>query len=71
MYILTEEYNDYGQHGAYFRAAWLDIPTDMELAKHVGSTDEDYLRFILSGGGRRNFENIWYCLTQYNEGEKF
>lgn len=31
MWILTEEFAEYDQHGEYFRAAWLEKPSEEVL----------------------------------------
>lgn len=70
MWILTEEYNDYDQHGEYFIAAWNDKPTldqllDMEI---LGNEN---LEHILNGGGRVDIEYQWFNLHEYKEGTAF
>jgi hypothetical protein len=66
IYVLTEEYNDYDQYGAYFVHAWIGKPTDMQLAEKIGSTYN--VDHILRGGGRtRKNENHWYNLKEVNE----
>lgn len=39
MWILTSEYNDYDQHGAYFEAAFDVKPTFKELKAILQDTD--------------------------------
>lgn len=50
MWILTEEFNDYDQHGEYFRAAWNEKPTEEVL-----------LNFFIEGGleGYTNYKESW------------
>lgn len=55
MWILTEEYNDYSQHGEYFVAAWLEKPTSEQLKEKFGDWYGEYskettVQFLLSGG---------------------
>ena len=65
MWILTEEYNDYDQHGEYFLHAWLFKPTKSQLLEHV---DGSLLDHILAGGGRLGTEHVWYYLRElHNE----
>lgn len=70
MWILTEQYNEYDQHGEYFIAAWNEKPTldqllDMEI---LGNEN---LEHILNGGGRIYPEYQWYNLREYKEGTTF
>jgi len=56
IWVLTEEYNDYDQHGEYFVHAWDHRPTREELlAKGVPEKQmhcTDLPDHVLSGGGR-------------------
>lgn len=36
IWVLTQEVNDYNQHGAYFIDAWHEKPTIEQLAKATG-----------------------------------
>ncbi len=63
IWILTEAYNDYDQHGEYFVAAFANKPTKEQLAKHdIHGEEADH---VLNGGGRRNYEYNWYYLQEY------
>ncbi len=46
IWILTEEYNDYDQHGEYFLAAFKEKPSLEELKKydydHIGRVHNEY-----------------------------
>lgn len=72
IWILTEEYNDYDQHGAYFIEAWDHKPTREELEKYL-SFHKDTLKnhinsqfdWLLSGGGRQKDEYTWYNLERH------
>ena len=73
VWILTEEYNDYDQHGEYFLKVFKDKPTHQNLATALGYTkhgSQDFMQalalveHVLSGGGRRNQENHWYNLEE-------
>ncbi len=48
VWVLTEEYNEYDQHGEYFLAVFKDEPTEKDL-KHY-----DYTHF-----GRKMNEYSW------------
>jgi hypothetical protein len=64
IWVLTEEYNDYDQHGQYFVAAWKDKPSITQLMKVEGVSESD-AKHILQGGGRRGDEYQWYSLLEY------
>jgi hypothetical protein len=69
-WILTEEYNDYDQHGEYFVAWFPEKPTTEELSKYF---DEDTSKHILTGGGGRRqlglrWEEHWYFLKEIESG---
>lgn len=62
IWVLTESYNDYDQHGEYYLQAWLSKPTKEDLIKvgvNPGETDH-----VLAGGGRRNNEYQYYNLME-------
>ena len=67
IWVLTKEYNDYDQHGAYFVYAWRGKPTGEQLAKQLLlsesiEADRQLLDHILAGGGREKWEDSWYNL---------
>jgi hypothetical protein len=72
IWVLTEGYNDYDQHGEYFIHAWNHKPNKEELLEQGVEVSrpktEDYLSFVLDGGGRRDFGNYydeqWYILKE-------
>jgi hypothetical protein len=68
IWVLTSEYNDYDQHGAYFNRAWVGKPTVVDLKAYAKSGKENWskkdLDHILNGGGRRNWEEKWYNLEK-------
>lgn len=70
MYILLREHNDYNQYGDYFCAAFINKPSVEELM-HIINESEEYCLQILNGIERKNGEDIWYKLTEYNEGEVY
>lgn len=60
VWILTEEYNDYDQHGEYYVAAFQDQPTIEQLMK-IGMNEETALH-VQNGGGRIKYDHQWYNL---------
>ena len=70
MYILTEEFNDYDQHGDYFVAAFKELPT-IEIIKKFfkdrgdGEVSDDFCEHLIKGGGRLKHEYVWYNLDYY------
>ena len=67
LWILTEEYNEYDQHGGYFATAWASKPSVEDVAKATGTIGER-AEHIWSGGGRVKYENQWYNLFEWEEG---
>ena len=81
VWILTEQYNDYDQHGQYFVAAFSKKPTVRDLAsffKMDGKTNVvggpiaalDFLLHVEAGGGRRGTEDHWYNLDLVECGKR-
>lgn len=69
MWILTEEYNEYDQHGEYFVYAWVDKPSKEELCKVINDRfrQDDYLDHVYEGGGRIYPEDHWYNFFKFGE----
>lgn len=76
MWILTEEYNDYDQHGAYFVDAWVEKPTRGQILESLKARQEDgeaklpgcesrLADHILAGGGRVKTEYAWYIFFEH------
>lgn len=70
MWILTEEYNDYDQHGQYFLDAWVERPSHDQLvvallAAGYTATDE-FVEHTQKGGGRIHQEYSWVHLFEHN-----
>lgn len=64
MWILTEEYNEYDQYGAYFVDAWHCKPSEEDL-KNAGVHPSD-IQHVLNGGGRTHrYEGHWYNLFKH------
>jgi hypothetical protein len=62
IWVLTEEYNDYDQHGAYYVKAWDHKPDVKELIA-TGVSEGD-IEHVLKGGGRVRYEYQWYLLEE-------
>ena len=71
-YVLTSQYNDYDQYGAYFIAWFHQKPTAEEVCKalrldaaHAELFDYmDLAKHVLASGGRCGSEHVWYTLKQ-------
>lgn len=62
IYVLTEEYNDYDQHGEYFLHAWDHPPSLLELRERGFYGDYEHLN---AGGGRTSkYEDQWFFLRE-------
>ncbi len=73
MYVLLRSHNDYNQHGEYFVAVWPIKPTAEQILSIVIKrlplfrlSDAEH---VLSGGGRRNCEDVWFTLEKVKTGE--
>ena len=74
VWVLTEEHNDYNQHGEYFVAVFGDLPTVQRLASalslHDGASRPNVMEalalieHIRNGGGRIGTEDVWYNLKE-------
>lgn len=63
IWILTECWNDYNQHGNVFVAAFLRKPTAEQLKEHGVVAVE--VEHVLNGGGQQSrWEDSWYILTE-------
>jgi hypothetical protein len=75
VWILTESYNDYDQHGDYFVTAWDEKPSRKEIS-HVCDIDttgrytkaDQDIDHILAGGGRIGNEYRWWNLFEIVRG---
>jgi len=63
VWILTEEYNNYDQHGEYFVAVFANKPTAKQVAE-ICNIYEEFAGHILDGGGRKGVEHHWYWLRE-------
>lgn len=70
MWVLTESYNDYNQHGAYFVAGFSRKPSRLALANALNEAgyngkSEEFLDHVMSGGGRQGIEDCWLELKEH------
>jgi hypothetical protein len=63
IWILTETWNDYNQHGDVFVAAFLNKPTEEQL-KEYGVDEFEMEHVLIKGGGRLWMEDYWFNLFQ-------
>ena len=72
MYVLTREHNEYDQEGEYYVGLFKNIEdvknrlNDVIKKDGYGGCDEELLKHILNGGGRRNYEHVWFNLIKEN-----
>jgi hypothetical protein len=66
IWLLTEEHNDYDQHGEYFVAWWPEFPTfeQLRMALEGWGLSDTTLAHIKTGGGRCDAENVWWNLRR-------
>lgn len=69
MFILLRDFNDYDQYGSYFVAAFDHKSTIEELRQILGYGSEEYLKFLLNGGGRQGYEFSWNSLIEVQSGK--
>lgn len=74
VWVLTNEYNDYDQHGEYFQAVFSEEPTLETLAEYFNEKAENkpylpdamaavvFLEKLRKGGGRNGTEDCWWNL---------
>jgi hypothetical protein len=69
MWILTESFNDYNQHGDVFVSAWRKRPSDSQLKNEMKALGYEYtdemIAHLQAGGGRVKWEDSWYNLFEY------
>jgi len=71
MWVLTKEVNYYDQYGEYFVAGFLAEPTADDLRKTLVESEHRDIDHILSGGGRRNYEDTWWNLYEVEAGKNY
>jgi len=69
MYIITSRVNQYDQYGDYFETAYTNKPTLEQLIKFF--KDEKLAAHVFNGGGRIGVEDLWYHLTEIQDGEQY
>lgn len=56
-YVLTEEINDYNQHGEYFLGAFKNVPTFKEVNNcdaYFGKIDKEQYKLLIKDGYLQN-----------------
>lgn len=68
LWILTAEFNDYDQHGAYFVRAFIGKPLSIDVEKAItgyhSTCSGDLLDWVMAGGGRQDTEHVWFNLEK-------
>ena len=57
VYVLTEEINDYNQHGEYFLGAFKNVPTFKEVNNcdaYFGKIDKEQYKLLIKDGCLQN-----------------
>ena len=57
VYVLTEEINDYNQHGEYFLGAFKNVPTFKEVNNcdaYFGKIDKEQYKSLIKDGCLQN-----------------
>lgn len=62
VWLLTEGYNDYNQHGEYFVAVFSGAPSVAALMR--AGVPENRAKHVQAGGGRIYPEDSWYNLVE-------
>ena len=71
MWVLTREINEYDQDGEYFVSCWNFKPNAQEMSVIFPGITYEFWTHISNGGGRKDIEETWYNLREYEEGEKY
>lgn len=69
MWIVTRAINQYDQDGDYFVCAFENKPTFKELKKILPNESDVTIGKLTRGGGRQEYEDEWYFLTEVKSGE--
>lgn len=75
VWVITEEHNDYDQHGVYFCCVFANKPTHQQcldflleegyIQKYQCKKHQDKMAaFLMKGGGRYKDEGVWYWLRE-------
>ena len=70
IWVITREENDYDQYGEYFVTAFLKKPTREQIIKLNLVVTDKSVNHILNGGGREEYEQTWFHLREFNDGEE-
>lgn len=70
VWVVTQSYNDYDQHGDYIEMVFSEKPTKELLMEKFQLSEKDAIH-LWNGGGRKNIENSWYYLTQIEFGKQY
>ena len=64
VWVLTEEYNEYDQHGAYFLAVFANKPTPTDLLPWDVSLSEAF-QLMEKGNSREDrYQGSWFYLYE-------
>lgn len=67
VWVLTSAYNDYDQHGEYFEAVWPAKPTAEQVGDKLGLiAASSTVAHVLNGGGRQQWEDVWWHLREHD-----
>lgn len=70
MYVITQAYNDYDQHGEYLVAVFFNKPSVREIHQTLKCSHE-LAKHIETGGGRKETEDNWYYMTPLEVGKLY
>ena len=65
VWIITEEHNDYDQHGEYFIAAYPTKPTITDIVQKL-KVSAAAAQHITAGGGRIREAQVWWHLREFD-----
>jgi len=70
IWVLTKAINNYNQVGEYLVSVFLRKPNKEQLYK-FNDINKNNIDHILNGGGRVDCEDIWFYLSQIEEGNEY
>lgn len=71
IWVVTKEVNDYNQHGDYFVGIFINKPEFKHLKQLLPNEPNDTIGKLIRGGGRKNFEDVWYTLFEAKSGSNY
>lgn len=71
VWVITEAYNDYDQHGEYLVAVFTTFPTKADLIHIFPDISDEAYEYLSKGGGRKDTEDSWYYLTELEVGKEY